>query len=146
MVHISKIPRQKLLPPQPKRPILPLILSHANNQILLWKPTLLAQPLGQTSIHGRLLLCVSPLLEDLDQNQLVSALVPETRVFEDELVGLVLRYDLEVPHRSCQVGMTFGVCTCWSEVLVKGRFFDVGGFVERGGGARCVDDEMDIKM
>jgi hypothetical protein len=39
-------------------------------------------------------LCVSALLEDLDEDEVVGALEAEVRVFADEFVGLVLGYHL----------------------------------------------------
>ena len=85
---------EKLRPTHPKAPI-PLRISRtSDNQIRPWDTAVLLQTLLQLLINHLLQFCVSSLLEDLDGGELVCALEVEVRIFADNLVWLVLGYDL----------------------------------------------------
>ena len=89
-----QIPRQELRPPHPKTPIFPGIRTTAHDQIRTRHTTLLFQPRLQFRVDRLLHLSRAPLLEDLDEDELVGTREVEVRVFADYLVGFVLGYDL----------------------------------------------------
>lgn len=78
----------------PKTPILLLIPRNSNNQIPAPKPTLLPQFLRKSSIKSLLRSVVPTLLENLNKDKLIRAFEAKIGVFANELVGVVLGYDL----------------------------------------------------
>lgn len=90
----SQLATQKPRPTDSKAPILLRISRTRHNQIRPWDTTVFLQPLLQLLIIRLLRFCVSSLLENLDEDELVRALEVEVRVFADDLVWLVLGYDL----------------------------------------------------
>jgi hypothetical protein len=66
--NFSQRPGHKLRLPQPKTPILLLILSARNNQIRPLQPTLSPQPFSESREHVLFVLSSPTLLEDLDKH------------------------------------------------------------------------------
>jgi hypothetical protein len=92
--NILQCPSHKLRLPHPETPILLLILSTRNNQIRPLQPTLSLQLFSETRKHVLLVFSSPPLLEDLNEHQIVCPLETKPRVFADDFAWLVLRYDL----------------------------------------------------
>ena len=82
----SQLASQKLRPTHSKAPIILRISRTRHNQIRPWDTTVFLQPLLQLLINRLLQFCVSSLLENLDEDELVCALEVEVRVFADDLV------------------------------------------------------------
>lgn len=89
-----QIPLQKLRPPKPKTPILPLVPRNTDNEVLRRNTALGVQARGQRGIRGLFLLGVAALLEDLDEEEFVGADEAQVCVFHYEFVGFVLGYYL----------------------------------------------------
>lgn len=89
-----KIAIQELRPPHSETPIRLLVLEASHDQVVPVEATLLLQALSQFGVESLLDFGATTLLEDLDEHQLVRSFDAEVRVFADELVGFMLRYDL----------------------------------------------------
>lgn len=86
--------RQKLRPAVPKTPVLWLVLYTRDDQITPLEPTLCLQSLRKSRIGSLLDFGIATLLENLDEDQILTSRKAEVRVFADHVAGLVLGDDL----------------------------------------------------
>jgi hypothetical protein len=102
--HISHVPGmqhallelvcQKLCFSHAKTPILPSILNTSHNQVIARYATFRRKAFMQRSVYRFLLLLVSALLKDLNNNQSVTSRKAKVRVFTHNLVVFVLGHNL----------------------------------------------------
>lgn len=95
---------EKLRSTMAKAPVLRLVAAHGDDEVVAIQVTLLLQTFSEGGIQCLLGLCITTLLEDLDEHQAICALQAEIGVLADELVRVVLRDDLDA---ICQPGSAY---------------------------------------
>lgn len=89
-----QIASQELCPTHTETPILRLVLAARDNQVRLLEPAVRREAISEGRVQVLLVLCISALLEDLNEDQVVCSVEAEIRVLADDVALLVLCDDL----------------------------------------------------